>query len=129
VRNPYAQIQSNIRRYNTDIKIATNKYISYLKFQKSNIEKLTGVLVLSYEELADNPIKAKKEITTFLPSLSDINTDLQFNAHNMHKKKKMAIKNLNKENISALSKDQIQIINSLLSKEKELINYFNYSLL
>ena len=129
VRNPYAQIQSNIRRYNTDIKIATNKYISYLKFQKSNIEKLTGVLVLSYEELADNPIKAKKEITTFLPSLSDINTDLQFNAHNMHKKKKMAIKNLNKENISALSKGQIQIINSLLSKEKELINYFNYSLL
>ena len=129
VRNPYAQIQSNIRRYNTDIKIATNKYISYLKFQKSNIEKLTGVLVLSYEELADNPIKAKEEITTFLPSLSDINTDLQFNAHNMHKKKKMAIKNLNKENISALSKGQIQIINSLLSKEKELINYFNYILL
>ena len=129
VRNPYAQIQSNIRRYNTDIKIATNKYISYLKYQKSNIEKLKEVLVLSYEELTDNPIKAKEKITTFLPALTDINTALEFNAHNMHKKKQMAIVNLNKENISSLSKDQIEIINTLLSKDQELIHYFNYHLL
>ena len=60
IRNPYAQIQSNIRRYNTDI-TATEKYISYLKYQKNNLEKLSDTLLISYEELADNPIKTKED--------------------------------------------------------------------
>ena len=62
IRNPYAQIQSNIRRYNTDIEEATEKYTSYLKFQRNNIETLENTLVISYEELADNPLKTKEKI-------------------------------------------------------------------
>ena len=63
IRNPYAQIQSNIRRYNTDISDATEKYISYLKYQKNNLEKLSDTLLISYEELADNPIKTKERLS------------------------------------------------------------------
>ena len=129
IRNPYAQIQSNMRRYNTDTTIATKKYISYLRFQKKNIEELKDVLVISYEDLTDNPKKTKETIINFIPSLSDINIALQFNAHNMYKKKRMGIKNLNQDSISALTKDQIQTINSLLNKEQELINYFNYKII
>jgi len=129
VRDPYAQIQSNIRRYNTDTTIATKKYISYLRFQKKNIDELKDVLVISYEDLTDNPKKTKETIINFIPSLSDINIALQFNAHNMYKKKRMGIKNLNQDSISALTKDQIQTINSLLNKEQDLINYFNYKII
>jgi len=129
VRDPYAQIQSNIRRYNTDIEVATEKYISYLKFQKNNIENLENTLVISYEELADNPLKTKEKISSFLPLLMDINIDLKFNAHNMHQKKQMGITNLNQQSIKALSKDQINSINTILNKEQELIKYFNYNIL
>ena len=129
LRNPYAQIQSNIRRYNTDLESATKKYISYLKFQKNNIETLENTLVMFYEELADNPSKAKKKISNFLPLLEDININLKFNAHNMHQKKQMGITNLNKESIKILSKDQINSINTILNKEQELIKYFNYKIL
>ena len=129
IRDPYAQIQSNIRRYNTDIKVASEKYISYLKFQKNNIQTLEKTLIISYEELADNPSKAKEKISTFLPLLEDININLKFNAHNMHQKKQMGITNLNQESIMALSKGQINNINTILNKEQELIKYFKYNIL
>ena len=129
IRNPYAQIQSNIRRYNTDVVEATEKYISYLKFQRNNIETLENTLVISYEELADNPLKTKEKISSFLPLLEDINIDLKFNAHNMYQKKQMGITNLNQESIQALTKDQINSINTILDKEQDLIKYFNYNIL
>ena len=129
IRNPYAQIQSNIRRYNTDISDATEKYISYLKYQKNNLEKLSNTLLISYEELADNPIKTKEKIISFIPQLSDINIDLKFKAHNMRMKKEMGIINLNNDSISALNKNQIDSINSSLKKHQDLIEFFNYSLL
>ena len=129
IRNPYAQIQSNIRRYNTDLKIAAEKYISYLKFQKNNVENLENTLIVSYEELSDNPLKTKNKICSFLPELKDININLKFNAHNMHQIKKMGIINLNKASIASLNKKQVEIINTILKKDQDLIKYFNYSLL
>ena len=128
-RNPYAQIQSNIRRYKTDLLEATEKYISYLKFQKDNLEKLDNTLLICYEELTDNPKKTKEKINGFIPLLSDINIDIKFNAHNMHKKREMEITNLNQLSIDSLSNDQIQTINSILEKEKELLNFFNSSII
>jgi len=129
IRNPYAQIQSNIRRYNTDPKTATEKYISYLKFQKNNIETLKNTLIISYEELSNNPLKTKNKICDFIPELNDINVNLKFSAHNIYQKKQMGILNLNKASIASLDKKQIKIINNLLKNEIELIKYFKYGLL
>ena len=129
IRDPYAQIQSNVRRYQTDLLEATKKYISYLKFQKNNLEKLNNTLLISYEELTNNTDKTKEKIIDFLPSLSDININLKFNAHNMHMKKEMRITNLNQDSINSLSKDQVKTINSILEKEKDLLNFFNYSII
>jgi hypothetical protein len=47
----------------------------------------------------------------------------------MRQKKQMGITNLNQESIKALSKDQINSINTILNKEQELIKYFNYNIL
>ena len=88
IRNPYAQIQSNIRRYQTNILDATKKYISYLNFQKNNLEKLEKTLLISYEELTNNSIQTKEKIVKFLPRLNDININLKFNSHNMLEKKR-----------------------------------------
>jgi len=47
----------------------------------------------------------------------------------MHKKREMEITNLNQLSIDSLSNDQIQTINSILEKEKDLLNFFNYSII
>ena len=125
-RNPYAQIQSNIRRYQTDIISATKKYITYLKFQKNNIEMLENTILITYEELTNNPSKTKDKLSNFLNQLNDIKVDTKFKAHNVLKKKEMKITNLNKQSISLLSKNQIDTINSLIKNEEDLIKYFNY---
>ena len=78
---------------------------------------------------SDNPIKTKDKIISFIPLLNDINIDLKFKAHNMHKKKEMGIINLNNDSISALNKNQIDSINSSLKKHQDLIEFFNYSLI
>ena len=47
----------------------------------------------------------------------------------MHMKKEMRITNLNQDSINSLSKDQVKKINSILEKEKDLLNFFNYSII
>ena len=47
----------------------------------------------------------------------------------MHMKKEMRITNLNEDSINLLSKDQVKKINSILEKEKDLLNFFNYSII
>lgn len=129
IRNPYAQIQSNIRRYNSNIIVATKKYLNYLKFQKDNIENLENILIITYEELTNSPLKTKDKIRIFLPKLNDINIKKKFNAHNMLKENEMRITNLNNKSIETLTKKQIITISKILNKNQDLIKYFNYSIL
>ena len=126
VRNPYAQIQSNLRRYNTDIKVATTDYIKYLKFQKENLNKYDSILI-KYEDLTEQPLIEKEKIIQYLPVLHDIKIDLKFSAHNIRKSKNLPLTNLNKESIDMLSKEQISSINIILKKEEKILSFFNYS--
>jgi len=126
VRNPYAQIQSNLRRYNTDIKVAAKDYIKYLKFQKENLNKYDSILI-KYEDLTEQPLIEKEKIIQYLPVLNDIKIDLKFSAHNIRKSKYLPLTNLNKESIDMLSKEQISSINIILKKEEKILSFFDYS--
>ena len=129
VRNPYAQIEGEMRRYGTPVKEATKLSIQYLKYQKKNIEKLKVTFIIRYEELVNDTTNTKKNIVAFLPELNDINMNMNFSAHNSRAEKNMAITNLNLEKIAKIKKDDLLIINSLLKKEKSTLNYFNYHII
>ena len=100
----------------------------YLQHQKKNIENLKNVLFISYEQLTENPEKTKRKIITFLPELSDIKMDLKYKAHNFKTKSKMGIVNLNQEKMEKLTGEQIETINRIFEKEKELLDYFDYQI-
>tara|TARA_B100000767_G_C19671513_1_gene495480 strand:+ start:255 stop:1064 length:810 start_codon:yes stop_codon:yes gene_type:complete len=129
VRNPYAQIEGKIRRHGTTAKVAAELSIQYLKYQKQNIESLKNVLLVKYEILTEDTENEKKSIITFLPELSGINTELEFNAHNLRAEKNMKITNLNSEKISKLSKGDLTIIKSVFKNEETILNYFNYQII
>jgi len=128
VRNPYAQIQSNLRRYNTDIKEAASDYINYLKFQKENLTKYQSILI-KYEDLTEKPEIEKEKIVQQNSELNDIKINLKFSAHNIRKSKKLALTNLNKESIDKLSKEQLIAINKIFKKEENILSYFEYSII
>ena len=65
----------------------------------------------------------------FIPELNDINSNLEFSAHNFKTKGKMKVKNLNAEKIEKLTKDQMREINSHFIKERELLVFFGYTII
>ena len=110
-----------MRRYNTGAKEAAELSIQYLNYQKENIEHLQKFLLISYEELTENTNQTKENIISFLPELSDINTELKFNAHNLRTEKNMTITNLNPEKIAKIKKKDLEIINRVFKKKKNYL--------
>jgi ActR/RegA family two-component response regulator len=118
-----------MRRHGTNAQEAAELSIQYLKYQKENIEQLKSILLIRYEELAENTNHIKKSIITYLPELADINTELKFSAHNLRAEKNMAITNLNTEKIAKIKENDLLEINTVFKKHATVLNYFNYSIL
>ena len=129
VRNPYAQAEGIIRRNNASAEYAANFALKCLEYQKENIEKLENIIIISYEELTKNHRETKNKLISFLPELSDINTEMRFSAHNIRGARNMKITNLNEEKIKKIEKNNLAIINSIFKQKSDLLNYFNYKIL
>jgi hypothetical protein len=97
--------------------------------QKKNKEFEINSLFITYEELCDNKEEVIGKIKLFIPELGDLDSDLEFSAHNFKTDGKMKVQNLNNEKIKKLSKNQLALINSYFKKEVELLNYFGYSII
>ena len=129
VRNPYAHAESIIRRNNTSSEYAAKFVLKCLRFQKRNKLEVDNSLFISYEDLCDKKDKVMMKIQNFIPELHDINSDLEFSAHNFKTKGKMKVRNLNAEKIDKLTKDQMREINSHFIKERELLAFFGYTII
>jgi len=127
-RNPYAQCQSLIKRRNRNPIIAAEFAVKCLRHQMDNLSHLDHSIRLSYESLTDNPTDAVKLINKLLPELYDIQIQNKFSAHN-NLKKKMGILNLNHEKIDCLSEHEIKLINTVFSKHRDTLDFFNYNLM
>jgi hypothetical protein len=126
LRNPYALCESQIRTNNMPPQAAAEYVVGWFYSQRENIQKLNQCLFFTYEELTDNVRATREKIITFLPLLSDIRTDIIFNAHNI-KNSRMRISNLNAEKIGKLTNDQLQEINSVFDRHMHLFQFFGYS--
>ena len=124
-RNPYAFCESVIRKNNISAEDAALFVIKCLKYQRSNIDNLKNVLYFSYENFTNNTEKIKQEIIDFLPEISDIQTSGKFNAHNYFAKKSEII-NYNASSIARLKRSELNKINSVFDKNKNLLKSFNY---
>lgn len=129
VRNPYAQAEGNMRRYNRSAKESAELAIKYLSFQKDNMEKLNNICLISYEKLTENTEYVKNKLINFLPKISDINFEKHYKAHNFRKIKKLAITNLNDEKINNLNTSDVKVMTSIFEKQSEILQFFNYKLL
>jgi len=129
VRNPYAQVEGIIRRNNATPEYAAQFALKCLRYQKKNKELEINSLFITYEDLCDNKEKVVDKIKLFMPELEDIDSGLEFSAHNFKTDGKMKVQNLNDEKIKKLNANQLGLINSYFNKEKELLNYFGYSII
>ena len=128
VRNPYAQVEGIMRRNRQDAKSSAEFVIKCLDYQNRNKDRKNS-LFFSYEELCDNKNEIRQKVINFIPELYDINTDLEFSSHNYMTSGKMRITNLNDEKILKISDEDLDVINSVFTSRKELLEQFNYKII
>jgi hypothetical protein len=129
-RDPYALCESAIHRAlpGTAVEPIAEFVIHCLWLQKQNLETLDNILQIPYEELADHPLEVKEKLIHFLPALSDINISGIFKGHNFDGTRRR-IQNLNAENISRLTVNELRTINRVFRQNKDILEYFNYRIL
>lgn len=124
-RNPYAFCESVIRKENISAEDAARFVIECFEHQRFNIDNLKNVLYFSYENFTNNIEKTKQEIIDFLPEIADIKTSGKFSAHNYFAQKSEII-NYNTSSIARLKRSELNKINSVFDKNKNLLKSFNY---
>ena len=129
VRNPYAQCEGIIRRSKKSAESAAKFTIKCLKYQKRNIENEKNLLFFTYEELCNKKEKIINDIHNFIPEINDIDINKKFKAHNFKSEKYMHITNLNQEKINLLKARDLKIINKYFKQEREILDYFNYTII
>jgi hypothetical protein len=127
-RNPYVHCEGIMRRNSASAEYAANFAIKCLEHQKKNIEALNNKIIISYEELTENPQKIYDLVSTMLPQLLDIQMDQKFKSHN-ETNQNLKIENFKKDKIDRLTDDQMTIINSIFEKKQELLSFFGYKLI
>lgn len=128
-RNPYAQCESIINRNNSTPEYAANFAISCLRHQKKNIEYFeNNSLFIPYEEITENIDRFKQKMINFLPEIKDMSVSHKVKAHNQSGKP-INLRNLNNDKIKKISKNDLEIINSIFMEHKKLLNYFNYNII
>ena len=130
VRNPYAQVEGIMRRNGATAEYAAKFALKCLRYQKQNkLSEKENILFTSYEELCDTKYEVVEKIKKFIPEIGNIDSDLEFSAHNFKTDGKMKIQNLNKEKIKKINKENMGIINSYFNKEIDLLEFFGYSII
>ena len=127
-RNPYAHCESQIRRNGNSPQGAAGFAIRCLNLQRRNIEQLDNILPISYEELTTNPTSFVQQANSFLPQLGRLRITGSFNIHNMLERQ-LAIQNMNREKIAALSSRERQEINAVFNDNLNTLEYFGYRLI
>ena len=130
VRNPYAQVEGIMRRNGATAEYAAKFALKCLRYQKQNkLSEKENILFTSYEELCDTKYEVVEKIKKFIPEIGNIDSDLEFSAHNFKTDGKMKIQNLNKEKIKKINKENMVIINTYFNKEMDLLEFFGYSII
>mgnify|MGYP001157366137 FL=1 len=128
IRNPYAVIEGIMRRNSKSIEFAIEFCIKTLQYQMYNIENNKNLTWITYSELCENQDLVENKVKSILPEIDDLNFNKFFSAHNF-KNKSLKITNLNDEKISKLKKKDILKINKYFTKQKELLNFFEFQII
>jgi len=129
VRNPYAIAEGIRRRDNYPLDRCIRHWIRATRKQVENIETLENRIWFTYEQLCEYPQIIKKRLIDFIPQLRDLDITSNVTVHSIKGNINSGLINYNAQQIARLSADDIQLINSHLESNLDLLAYFGYQLL
>ncbi len=125
MRNPYAFCEGVKRRWGKSFtyRNIAKLWIICAFYQIGNIKTLKPCLRFTYEELTDNPDVVCRKMIDFIPEIDELRPEKTFDVF----EKSLNITNLNSEQISHLSRDDIAEINSVLKRFPKFLSFFRYT--
>lgn len=125
IRNPYAVVEGILRgNPAANLDQAARHAVRVLEIQLENSEKYLNDLVLRYEDLTENTLEYCNRIMNFL-GIADIVYDKDFNV----KGYVSTVRNMNKEQIKRLTKNQIVEINKIFKEKENVLKECGYEII
>ena len=136
VRNPYATIEG-VRRKSPILwrdstapeevlTLAATHIINCLKFQRKNIKRFgeRGVF-FTYEQMCAEPEKVEEMIKYLVPEIDDLILRRRLKVKEYDEE----LRDMNNQQIERLTTGDRKQINDIFSREKDLLEFFGYSLI
>ena len=127
MRDPYPRIASLRRRYGADMPLRERARFWTLiaRAQIANARRFPDALQLTYEAFADDPATGTQQISRAWPELSDIDPHARLIIKDYAP---AAWRNMNVDQASWLSAEDMNEINAVLGEHPDLLAAFSYSL-
>ncbi len=129
VRNPYAVTEGISRRKRYSLARCIQHWVRCTRKQIENINTLQNVVWFTYEDLCSNPESIQKKIAGFLPELHDLQFADNIAVHSLDGNGAKPLQNFNDKQIRNLSPAAIEIINSCLKDNLDIMEFFGYQMI
>ena len=136
VRNPYAVVESIVRRSRRRESIASHgdlrllaaqHVVECLRWQVRNRDKLSDcALLLKYEELCADPPGAARRVQALVPVLNDLDFEQTVSVKQIYHG---PVADQNPRQLARLTEEDLRMINTVFEPEAPLLGKFGYDLL
>ncbi len=136
VRNPYAVVEGihrttwgkcrNVFTKEEYLSLAATQVINCLKIQKQNLENWGDYgTFFTYEQMCEEPEKVEGLIKDLVPEMEDLvlRQKLKVKTYNEE------LRNMNAQQIERLTDENIEQINKIFLPDKDILDFFNYTLM
>lgn len=129
VRNPYAVVEGIARRKRDKfprqdiLGMAATHIMKCFELQIENIKNHQEALFFTYEDMCSTPDKIADQLGAFVPELNDLKMDAAIPVKgNYHE----SLRNMNDQQISNLSNEDLTEINRVFDRYPQYLRYFGY---
>lgn len=136
MRNPYAYCEGVKRRMKeqqllVSVKDAANFWLECARRQIQNFSSAESALCITYEWLCANPDIAEEVFRDFMPELDDFSLSGEWGVGSISNKpwETQPLASRNDRQISALSREEVETISSVLRSDPIPVHYFEYEII
>jgi len=137
VRDPYTTVEGIRRRRRKNrpphvipreedlLKLAASHVVTCFQYQRRNIETFDRYgIFFTYEKMCDEPERVERLIKSLLPELGDLVIRQRLAVKDYDE----MLRNMNAQQLSNLSREELDWINEVFEKQSDLLEYFGYPL-
>lgn len=127
VRDPYAFSEGYMRRKGCSAEVAARFWVFCARWTLKNLEVLERKILISYEEIVQDPTQAAVRLLSFCPELGALDTTQQFSARTIRGRGSKQLTDYNALKIGQLSRREIAEITSVLEENETVIGRLGYA--